>query len=142
MVSFLNQYQILFNKAKADLSAANILHNSFKEGNTELDLEVICFHLQQCAEKLLKATLSKNQIDYPKVHDLETLLTIISNNDLDLITESDKLIELNDYSVEGRYAVMQDDLENIENIFEILNTLMKKVGDIINKNSLVSLKNS
>jgi HEPN domain-containing protein len=54
MVSFISHYQILYNKAKADLSAANILYARFNEGNTELDLEVICFHLQQCAEKLIK----------------------------------------------------------------------------------------
>jgi len=89
MVSFLNQYEILFNKAKADLSAANVLYARYNEGNSELDLEVICFHLQQCAEKLLKAVLSKKQIYYPNIHDLETLLTIIKDNSLDLNTDRD-----------------------------------------------------
>ncbi len=101
MVSFLNQYEILFNKAKADLFAANVLYERFNDGNSELDLEVICYHLQQCAEKLMKAVLSKKQIYYPKIHDLETLLNIIKDNSIDLNPDRDLLIELNDYAVEG-----------------------------------------
>ncbi len=43
MASFLNQYEILYNKAKADLFAANVLYVRLLEGNSDLDLEVICF---------------------------------------------------------------------------------------------------
>ena len=131
MVSYLNQYQILYNKAKADLTAANILYARFNEGNTELDLEVICFHLQQCAEKLLKAVLSQKEIYYPKVHDLETLLNIASQNSIELKTNRELLIELNDYAVEGRYSVMHDDLENIQNIFLAISDFKIEIGIII-----------
>jgi HEPN domain-containing protein len=131
MVSFLNQYEILFNKAKADLSAANVLYARYNEGNSELDLEVICFHLQQCAEKLLKAVLSKKQIYYPNIHDLETLLTIIKDNSLDLNTDRDLLIELNDYAVEGRYSIMHDDLKNVQNIFIILTDMVNDARIIV-----------
>lgn len=133
MVSFLNQYEILFNKAKADLFAANVLYARFNEGNSELDLEVICYHLQQCAEKLMKAVLSKKQIYYPKIHDLETLLNIIKDNSIDLNPDRDLLIELNDYAVEGRYSIMHDDLENVQNIFTIL-------ADMVNEAHLIVYK--
>lgn len=131
MVSFLNQYEILFNKAKADLFAANVLYAKFNEGNSELDLEVICYHLQQCAEKLMKAVLSKKQIYYPKIHDLETLLNIIKDNNIDLNPDRDLLIELNDYAVEGRYTIMHDDLENVQNIFIILTNMVNEAHIIV-----------
>jgi HEPN domain-containing protein len=131
MVSFLNQYEILFNKAKADLLAASILYSRFNEDDSELDLEVICFHLQQCAEKLMKAVLSKKQIYYPKIHDLDTLLTILKDNNIDLNSDRDLLIELNDYAVEGRYTIMHDDLENVQNIFITLANMVNETHTIV-----------
>ncbi len=131
MVSFLNQYEILLNKAKADLFAANVLYERFNEGNSELDLEVVCFHLQQCAEKLIKAVLSKRQIIYPKIHDLEALLIILDINNIDLKPDHNLLIELSDYAVEGRYAIMHDDLENIQNIFILPDNMVKEANTIV-----------
>ena len=113
--------------------AANVLYERFNEGNSELDLEVICFHLQQCAEKLIKAVLSKSQINYPKIHDLETLLNILDNNSINLNPDRNLLIELSDYAVEGRYAIMHDDLENIQNIFTLLTNMLKVALMIVNK---------
>jgi HEPN domain-containing protein len=131
MVNFVNQYEILFNKAKADLFAANILYARLNEGNSELDLEVICFHLQQCAEKLMKAVLSKKQIHFPNIHDLETLLNIVKTNGIDLNLDRDLLIELNDYAVEGRYSIMHDDLKNVQNIFIVLTGMVNEIHIIV-----------
>jgi HEPN domain-containing protein len=127
MAGFLNQYEILYNKAKADLFAANVLYARFLEGNSELDLEVICFHLQQSSEKLMKAVLSKNQISYPRIHDLETLNNLLIENNIDLHTNHVLLVELNDFAVEGRYAVMQEELENIKDIFTTIIDLAVEV---------------
>ena len=88
------------------------------EGNSELDSEVICFHLRQSAEKM-KAILSKNQIYYPKIHDLEALVNLLTEN-IDMHTNHDLLVELNDYAVEGRYAVMHEELESIKEIFTLV----------------------
>lgn len=131
MVQFISQSEILFNKAKADLFAANVLYAKFVEGNSELDLEIVCFHLQQCAEKLMKSVLSKKQVAFSKIHDLETLLTIIYDNNIVLNTDRDLLIELNDYAVEGRYAIMHDDLENVQTIFIVITDMAKEVQSII-----------
>ncbi|MBA4408399.1 MAG: hypothetical protein C0397_03125 [Odoribacter sp.] len=133
MASFLNQYEILFNKAKADLSASNVLYDRLMEGNSGLDLEVICFHLQQSAEKLMKAVLSKNQISYPKIHDLETLLTLITDNGIAIDTNRELLIELNDYAVEGRYAIMNEELDSIKEIFTLVTDMANEADKIINK---------
>ena len=131
MADFLNQYEILFNKAKADLSAANVLYARLLEGNSELDLEVICFHLQQCAEKLIKAVLSKNQIYYPRIHDLETLLNLLPENCIAFETDRELLIELNDYAVEGRYAIMNEELESIKDIFILLSDMTNEAHKMI-----------
>jgi HEPN domain-containing protein len=131
MASFLNQYEILFNKAKADLSASNVLYEKLMEGNSGLDLEVICFHLQQSAKKLMKAVLSKNQISYPKIHDLETLPTLIIDNGIAIDTNRELLIELNDYAVEGRYAIMHEELENIKDMFVLLSDMAAEVYKLI-----------
>jgi HEPN domain-containing protein len=133
MVGFINQYELLFSKAKADFFAASILYDLFCKGNSELDLEVICFHLQQCAEKLMKAVLSKKKIYFPRIHDLETLLMLINNNNIGFNPDRDLLIELNDYAVEGRYAVIHDDLDDIPAIFILIEDMMKEVNSIIYK---------
>lgn len=127
MVQYLRQYEILYNKAKTDLFAAQILLEQFEKSETDLDLEIIFFHFQQCAEKLLKALLSKNGIDYPKLHDLEPLLKLINENNIILITNRDLLIELNDYAVEGRYAVINDDLDKTNEYIHELISLLNNV---------------
>ena len=68
------------------------MYDKFVEGNSELDIEIVCFHLQQCAEKLMKSVLSKKQVAFSKIHDIETLLTIIYDNNIVLNTDRDLLI--------------------------------------------------
>jgi HEPN domain-containing protein len=128
MVQYLKQYIILFNKAKTDLKAAQILFEQYNDGVSELDLEIITFHLQQSAEKFIKAILSKNEIYYPKFHDLAPLLKLLNENSIDLETNQKLLIELNDYAVEGRYAVIHDDLDKtVTYIKELI-----KLSNIVN----------
>ena len=133
MAGFIEQYHILFNKAKADFIAAKVLYGEFKGGNSELDLDIICFHLQQCAEKLLKALLAKNHVNSPKTHDLELLLNLVSIHDIKLLTDEDLLLELNDFAVEGRYAVIHDDLDNTSVYFVLLEELIETVYKAITK---------
>lgn len=39
-------------------------------------LDAVAFHIQQAAEKLLKALLASRSIEYPRTHDLEALLDL------------------------------------------------------------------
>lgn len=39
-------------------------------------LDTICFHLQQAAEKLLKALLDARDVRYPRTHDLSHFLDL------------------------------------------------------------------
>ena len=59
-------------KAEADYLAAADLARRRK-----LPLhDMVCFHCQQSAEKYLKARLEEGSVNFPKTHDLETLLTL------------------------------------------------------------------
>ncbi|MCL2645382.1 MAG: HEPN domain-containing protein [Phycisphaerales bacterium] len=59
-------------KAEADYAAALLLRKSRKKHARD----IVCFHLQQCVEKYLKARLEEGGIAYPRTHDLERLLDL------------------------------------------------------------------
>lgn len=54
--------------AKQDERVARII-----ERDPDITLVPTCFHYQQAVEKLLKAVLAEQGIDYPKTHDLVRL---------------------------------------------------------------------
>lgn len=86
-------------KAEADYAAALTLRRSRKR----FSRDIVCFHLQQCVEKYLKARLVDAGIAFPKTHDLERLL------DLVLVAEPmwevlrPSVAAITDYAVEVRY---------------------------------------
>ena len=133
MVKYLKQYELFFKKAGVDFKAAQNLYEDFQKGDSELDLEVIFFHLQQTAEKLLKALLSFMQINFPKIHDLEELLNLIRQNNINLQTDDNKLTDLGDYAVEGRYSIIHDDFEDAKDYFNLISRLKDDIEIIIFK---------
>jgi len=71
-MSLNEQAQMLVRKAAADEAALNRLIDA-----DEVDDEVVGFHAQQAVEKLLKAWLSQLGVNYPKTHNLQTLLELL-----------------------------------------------------------------
>ena len=63
-------------KAEADLEAAERLAPSMAGGNRLR--EVVGFHCQQTVEKYLKALLTFYQVEFPKTHEIERLLVLVS----------------------------------------------------------------
>ena len=59
-------------KAEGDYAAIT-LHQQVASPN----FDMICFHVQQCIEKYLKAWLQEANIPFSKTHNLETLLDLI-----------------------------------------------------------------
>ncbi len=129
MAEFIKQHEILLNKAKVDLKAAQNLYNDINSGDEGLDYEVVLFHLHQCAEKLMKSILSFHGIDYPKVHDLELLAEILNEHNVETGLDTGLLIDLSDYAVEGRYAFIHEDIEEIEKYISMLNKALKNFSD-------------
>jgi len=132
-LEFLKQYEILVKKSKTDLKVAKNILEDFNNGDEDLDLEVIMFHLQQSTEKLLKALLSFNKYHITKTHDINHLIKNIKNNNIAIIDNIEKLSLLSDYAVEGRYAIINDDLEDTDKYIEILNELQEFVKKVITK---------
>lgn len=122
-MEFVKQYIVLYKKAKTDLRVAKILWDDFEKGDNELDLEVIMFHLQQCAEKLLKSLLAFHGQHFTKTHSIEILANALASSHSARMKEIEELIPLSDYAVEGRYAMIHDDLEDVGKYLKILDEL-------------------
>ena len=122
---FLKQYEVLFLKAKEDLVVSKYLLDGFNNHNLELNLEIVFFHSQQCAEKLIKAILDFNNIKFPHSHDIEDLIKLVKSNNIEIIVNIDNLIPLTEYAVEGRYAIIHDDLDDTDKYIQILDELLE-----------------
>jgi len=86
-------------KAEADYAAALLLRRSRKK----FSRDIVCFHLQQCAEKYLKARLEQAGIAFPKTHDLERLLDLALAVEPMWASLRPAMVSLTDYAVEVRY---------------------------------------
>ena len=60
-------------KAEGDWASANRDYRARKSPN----FDGACYHMQQCAEKYLKARLQEAVVAPPRTHDLEDLLTLV-----------------------------------------------------------------
>jgi len=132
-MEFIKQYKVLYKKARTDLKVAKNILEDFENGDEELDLEVIMFHLQQSAEKLIKSLLAYNNIHVTKTHSISYLLDIVLENHIEIIEDIEKLIPLTDFAVEGRYAIYHDDLDNVDEYILIVDKLLEFVNYKISK---------
>ena len=108
---FPHQFEIFKKKADADLSLV-CLALSFEE--QKIDLDIVFFHLQQAVEKYLKTLISLNGVHFEKIHDIQKLISVCGDNSVLLPEYIDTFVELNPYAVEGRYAVIADDMAEAE----------------------------
>jgi HEPN domain-containing protein len=121
-------------KAIIDLNSAKYLLNGFNEDNIEIDIDKIYFELQQSAEKVLKSILSKHSILFPKSHDLEQLIDLCTSNNIPLVENVDRLIELNDYAVEGRYSIICDNINDSDEFIKLIELLIHNYSKNKNEN--------
>jgi HEPN domain-containing protein len=86
-------------RAEADYAAALLLRRSRKKHSRDL----VCFHLQQCVEKYLKAVLVERGKGFAKTHDLELLLdsAVKIEPSWELLRQA--MAAITDYAVESRY---------------------------------------
>lgn len=119
-----NSADLFLYKAIIDLNSAKYLLEGFNKDNVEIDIEKIYFELQQSAEKALKSLLSRHGIKFPKSHDIEQLISMCEEAAIPLIQGIEKLIELSDYAVEGRYSIISDDLNDSEMFIGLIQKLI------------------
>ena len=97
-------------------------------------LELLCFDLQQCVEKSLKAVLIKNNIHFPKTHDLAKLVDLIVLNNIEIpeyIIEN--AVELIQYASETRYPGDWEPITDQEykKAVEITENIYNLISDMI-----------
>ena len=87
--------------AEMDLSTAHHMFETFRPK----PLEIVCFHSQQSAEKMLKCFLVSKEIEPPKTHDMQVLIEMCAeiNSEFDDIYE--EATTLTNYAVRLRYPV-------------------------------------
>jgi HEPN domain-containing protein len=86
-------------KAEADYAVALLVRKSRKKHARD----IVCFHLQQCVEKYLKARLVEADIPFPRTHDLERLLDLAVPVEPLWEVLRPEIVAITDYAVEVRY---------------------------------------
>ena len=99
MKSGLDHANVLLEKAGNDLRLAEI---GLDHG---APTDTIAFHLQQAAEKTLKALLASRSIVYPKTHDLDALFDLLPPESPLLLSFREKLMSWTSYAVDMRYDI-------------------------------------
>ncbi len=128
--NFIRQYELMFQKGTSDLALAT---HVLTIDDSEIDVEIIFFHLQQAAEKYIKALLSFHDVHYDKIHDIRRLIELCQANSIELPDQVEELVNLNPFAVEGRYAVIAEDVYDAQIFIDLLRTLKGYVANIIGK---------
>jgi HEPN domain-containing protein len=87
-----------FRFASLDLESAFFLKNMHP-----VPVEIICYHCQQCAEKMLKGFLALHDRKIRKTHDLTLLYKDCCGINESLKSIEEECINLTDFSVNTRY---------------------------------------
>ena len=100
--------RMLLQAAERDLEALQVMRRSDKVSD-----EVFGFHVQQAAEKSLKAWLASLGEVYPLTHNLDLLLDLLEYRGI-ATKPFRKLSDFTPYAVEFRYAGMDSSAESID----------------------------
>lgn len=107
--------------AKSDLDSASYLTH-MKPFTTA----IICYHSQQCVEKLLKGFLALNGRPVPKTHNLLMLHKSCHRLDEEFSLILEQCVQLNGYATDIRYPyfealTVQDGLMAIQHAKKVMN---------------------
>lgn len=86
-----------------DLAGADIQAMTHMMDSDKFPESVFGFHCQQAVEKLCKAWLSAEGVEYPRTHDLRTLMQFLEQRRPREIGVFLPLVDLTDYAVQFRY---------------------------------------
>ena len=117
--------RMLVNAAERDIEALRIMRRS-----DDIPTEIFGFHVQQGAEKLLKAWIALLGDSYPLTHSIESLLALLA--DRGAATEPfNDLAAYTPYAVEFRYAGVGANAEPIDRTraLTLVEALLVAVGD-------------
>ncbi len=89
----------------------------------DVNFDAVCFHSQQCIEKLMKALLIKNGVTPPKIHDLFQLSLLLSPVCKKWSCRAEDLRYLTRASVDFRYPGESADRDEAAEAVEICSKL-------------------
>ena len=111
--------QRFFRLASRDANAFRVLKDA-----PDIHLSTVCFHAQQAVEKSLKAVIIRQGIELRRTHDLETLTSLLLEQNIMPPSNLEELSKLNPYAVTFRYddtdieLLSRNDAENIMNTIQ------------------------
>lgn len=114
-------------KAEGDYATA-CREMSAKE---DTNWDAVCFHSQQCIEKLMKALLIKNGVTPPKVHDLFHLNLLLAPVCKKWSCRSEDLRYLTRASVDFRYPGESADRDEAAEAVEICSKLRTALHQLL-----------
>jgi HEPN domain-containing protein len=99
----------------------------------EIADEILGFHAQQSAEKMLKAVLSYQGIEFPFTHRLADLIDVSKEHGMILPERLEDVRFLTPFAVEFRYDIYEEDEEPVDfdEVYILLTELRKWVNTII-----------
>jgi len=118
-----------FEYADNDFEAVTILSAQLKP-----KFEIVCYHCQQCAEKMLKGYIASNNGRLQKTHDLVVLCETCINYNPDFEKIIEKCSDLTIYASEVRYPNFLEIesyhmIKAIENVKIIREFVLSKLDD-------------
>ena len=120
----------------SDIKCAKLMYHAaerdvltLRSMTADAPVELFGFHVQQAAEKALKAWLALLGERYPLTHSIETLLDLLADRGAAVEPFRD-LVEFTPYAVEFRYAGADPDAEPIDREGALANVeaLVVRVG--------------
>lgn len=87
--------------------------------------EILGFHAQQAIEKALKAWIALLGVDYPRTHNIITLLSVIEDQHCDVEGLWD-LVRYNSFAVQFRYEVLTNSSPEPE-----VETMVARVAELM-----------
>ena len=100
--------RMLLDAAKRDVDALHVMYRS-----GEVSDEVFGFHVQQAAEKLLKAWIALLGEMYPLTHNIKDLLNLLAGQGA-AVEPFASMADYTPYAVEFRYAGVGPDAQPID----------------------------
>ncbi len=85
--------------------------------------QILLFHLQQGAEKLLKSLISAAGKKFPRAHDIAQIIEACEQNAIDLPDYIEDFIVLSPYAVDFRYGIMGREFPDIEDLYKKISGL-------------------
>ena len=87
--------------------------------------DAVCFHAQQCIEKLLKAVLIREEVLVPRIHNLGRLYELLHDKIPELSLESEKLLFLTNVGMATRYPGESADADDATETLQICQNIRK-----------------